>query len=157
MKNSLGFLVLILTLLQIHLFAQQNDTIIKNKIKYFKYNLYKGVSNHNYIINGITTELRDSLWVNNNNKILDLSHQDSLLIFIGGIITTKSKLISDGSSERIPTYCFSVVISHYTHRLIQCLLFDNKEKPTVKEIPLTELEYYLKIYFENIVKFTIKQ
>lgn len=155
MKNSLVFLVLILTLLQVHLFAQ-NDTIIKNKIKYIKYNLFKGVTNNNYYINGMIPELRDSLWKYNNDTIINISHQDSLLIFIGGITTIKSKLITEGGSERIPMYCFSVVISHNTHKLIQCLLFSNNEKPTVKKIPLTELEYYIKIYFENIVKFTIK-
>jgi len=156
MKNLLVILVLITTILQMRLFAQQNDTIIKNKIKYIKYNLYKGVASNNYFINGMTPELKDSLWRYNNDTILHISHQDSLLILIGGIITTKSKLITEGNPERIPTYCFNVVISHYTHKLIQCLLFYNNEKPTVKEIPLTELEYYIKIYFENIVKFSIK-
>lgn len=221
MKNSLVISVLILTLLQVKLFAQKNDTIVNNGVyqslysykygqpKRVMYILYNGggdcsrdKENFNFRRDSVikklsadsddyketgydkghmanaedfaydcnkqektfrfynclpqTSKLNMGIWKVNETKVREISQNDSLLIICGGVLTTQSKPIKEGSKLIVPTYCYKVVISLRSHKLLQCMLFENNDEPTAKEIPLTELEFYLKIFFENIVKFTIK-
>ena len=104
-----------------------------------------------------TVDLNRGEWKKHEEKVRLLSQTDSLLIFCGGIINTRSKRIKEGSVLRIPVYCYKVVISLSTHKLLDCVIFNNNDEPEEKKIPLNELEYKTKFYFERITRFTIKQ
>lgn len=100
--------------------------------------------------------LNRGIWKTNETKIRELSQTDSLLIFCGGIITKKSKPTKEGSTLLVPTYCYKVVVSLTTHKLISCELFDNNEAPTVKSVKLLDLEGYLHFFFERKMGFSLK-
>lgn len=221
MKNSFIIYVLILTLLQVKLFAQQKkDTIVNNGIysslysyeigqpKRVIYKLYKGggacsrekekfnfkrdsiikkpsadsddYENTGYDMGHManaedfaydckkealtfryyncvpqTPELNRGEWKKNETKIRELSQKDSLIIICGGVFLKSSKPIKEGSKLIVPKYCYKVVISLSTHKLIQCTLFDNNDQPKAKEIPLFDLEARVRFFFDRVLGFTI--
>jgi DNA/RNA endonuclease G (NUC1) len=103
-----------------------------------------------------TPKLNRGIWKSNETQIRKLSQTDSLLIICGGIIATKHKNVKNGSKLAIPTYCYKVVISLSTHKLIQCLVFTNTEDPTSVEWKLNDLEYKVHFFFDRVIGFTIK-
>lgn len=220
MKNSLVILILILTLLQVRLFAQQKkDTLINNGVyqalysyeigqpRRVIYKLYKGGGKCNrekekfnfkkdsiikkpsadsddygngydkgHLCNAEdfafdcikeektfryynccpqTVALNRGEWKINETKIRELSQKDSLVIVCGGVFLKSSKPIKQGSKLIVPKYCYKVVISLSTHKLIQCTLFDNNDQPKAKEISLFDLEGRLRFFFDRVLGFTI--
>lgn len=104
-----------------------------------------------------SVKLNRGIWKAHETKVRQMSQNDSLLIFCGGIFTSQSKYIKEGSKLRVPTYCYKVIISLSTHKLLDCVIFDNNDNPTEKSISLTQLEYQTKYFFERLTKFSIKQ
>lgn len=103
-----------------------------------------------------TSGLNRGIWKENETKVREMSQTDSLLIFCGGIITKESQAIKKGSVLIIPKYCYKVVISLSTHKLLQCLVFENTESPTQSIWKLYDLEGKTRFYFDKLTGFPIK-
>lgn len=136
--------------------GQKTDTIVKNEVKLVKYNLYNGIGTCGCFIGGVSPELNNGLWKANDVKIKTLSKGDSLLVFMGGILTSKSKAI-EGSTERMPTYLYRMAVSLKTHKVIYSGIFTNSDKPEETEVPFKEIEYKTRFYFERITRFSFKE
>ena len=104
-----------------------------------------------------TVALNRGEWKEHEEKVRKMSQTDSLLIFCGGLVYKNSKKIKENSVLKIPNQCYKVVISLSTHKLLDCVIFNNNDEPEEKKIPLNELEYKTKFYFERITRFSIKQ
>ena len=83
-----------------------------------------------------TANLNRGIWKKWETVIRKESQSDSLLVICGGTFENK-KVIGDG--VWVPTYCWKIVISLSSHKVLHCLYFTNNENAECKEITLTEL------------------
>ncbi len=84
-----------------------------------------------------TPNLNRGIWKSYESKIRILSQKDSLLIICGSIFSTNK---IPNTQVAIPDYCWKIVKSLSTGKVIYCLLFTNlMENNSVKSIPLTDL------------------
>jgi endonuclease G len=82
-----------------------------------------------------TPNLNRGVWKKWETGIRTESQTDSLLIICGGIFTS-SKTIGD--KVAVPDYCFKIVQSMKTKRILWGLLFTNKEKDSTMEFKTIE-------------------
>lgn len=84
-----------------------------------------------------TPKLNRGIWKSYETKIRTLSQTDSLLIICGGIFIDR-KL--PNSEVYVPTYCWKIVKSLSTGKIIYSLLFTNEmESSSVKSMPIKSL------------------
>ncbi len=140
--------------LNFSLFSQ--DTIKFNK-NHLKFSVYKGIDGIKlFEVEGITKNLTDTLKTHR-NFIKNLSQNDSVLVFAGVLYSEPYKFIEIGDKKiKMPRYCYKVVISLSTHKLIQCLVFTNTDEPTQSEWKLYDLEGKTRFYFDRLTGFPIK-
>jgi endonuclease G, mitochondrial len=88
-----------------------------------------------------TPELNRGIWKKYETEIRLRSQQDSLLIIAGGIYRQPYKSIGHG--VYIPKYCWKVVQSLTTKKVLYCQLYTNTSKPVMKNVKTYELERML--------------
>lgn len=103
-----------------------------------------------------TPKLNRGIWKVYETKIRELSQCDSLLIFCGGIFTKTSKPIKEGSKLIVPTYCYKVIVSLSTHKLIAAEIFTNTTDPKQTSVQLLDIEAKVKFFFEPKMGFSLK-
>lgn len=81
-----------------------------------------------------TPNLNRGVWKTNEEQIRQWSQTDSLLIICGGIFG-KKKI----GRIAVPDYCWKVVQSLSTKKILFCGWFTNTSQATLTEIPLPEL------------------
>ena len=85
-----------------------------------------------------TPSLNRGIWKSYETRIRKLSQSDSLLIVCGGIYEDRCL---PNTEVYVPTYCWKIVKSLSTGKIIYALLFTNEfEKNSVKNMPVEELE-----------------
>lgn len=90
-----------------------------------------------------TPKLNRGVWKTYESRIRTLSQTDSLLIWCGGVYLDR-KLQS--SNVYVPTYCWKIVKSLKTNKIIYVLLFNNEmetsyvKQPTLKQL-ITKIGY----------------
>lgn len=90
-------------------------------------------------------KLNRGVWKSNETKIRKLSQKDSLFIICGAIITKNSRPVKSGSKLKIPQYCYKIVTSLSTKKLIQCTLFENKsDSIKTQELTIKQLNTFIK-------------
>jgi len=86
-----------------------------------------------------TANLNRGPWKTNETQIRKWSQKEKLYIICGGYF--KSKKIGDIA---VPDYCWKVVQSVKTKKVLFCGWFKNSSKATLEEISISELEKKLK-------------
>lgn len=71
-----------------------------------------------------TPDLNRGMWKVYEKKIRDLSQTDSLLIISGGV---SGKRFMKDSKVAIPRFCFKIVQSLTTKKILYCVIFSNKK------------------------------
>jgi endonuclease G len=85
--------------------------------------------------------LNRDIWKKGETQIRLESQSDSLLVVCGGFFSTADKKI--GSNVQVPTYCWKVVMSLTTKKIMHVWWYYNVNKDAdkyFKEITITELE-----------------
>ncbi len=86
-----------------------------------------------------TTNLNRGIWKAKETLIRKWSQTDRLYIICGGLFG-KNKI----GNVTVPSYCWKVVQSVSTRKVLFCGWFSNSNKATLEEISLTELEKRIK-------------
>ena len=96
-----------------------------------------------------TPNLNRGIWKKWETGIRVESQSDSLLVICGGIFTT-GKIIGD--KVAVPDYCFKIVQSLKTKKVIWILFFTNKEKDSTMEFKtLEELEKFSQYQLKDLL------
>lgn len=84
-----------------------------------------------------TPRLNRGIWKTYETSIRKLSQTDSLYIIAGSIFGTKTIGLN---KIAVPDYCWKVVYSLSTKKVIECLIFPNDNSDSVRSIDLQELK-----------------
>ncbi len=84
-----------------------------------------------------TTETNHGAWLQWETKIRELSKKQKLFIVAGNIF---GKQTIGENKVAIPKYCYKIVLSAKTEKILYCLVFPNDKSKSVKEISLTDLK-----------------
>lgn len=85
-----------------------------------------------------TPNLNRGIWKQWETEIRDLSQRDSLYVICGGIFSSKSKVI--GKGVYVPDYCWKIVISMTTKKVLYVLLFTNNNNAIETKTTIDKLE-----------------
>jgi len=96
-----------------------------------------------------TPNLNRGVWKKWETGIRVESQTDSLLIICGGIFTSGKTI---GDKVAVPDYCFKIVQSLKTKKILWTLLFTNKEKDSAMEFKtLEELEKFSQYKLKDLL------
>jgi len=86
-----------------------------------------------------TVNLNRGVWKTNETKIREWSQSEKLYIICGGVFGNKKV-----GNITVPNYCWKIVQSVKTKKVLFCGWFSNTSKATMEEISISELEKRLK-------------
>ena len=102
-----------------------------------------------------TPKLNRGIWKSNESLVRKWSQTDSVMVICGGIITPKSKTVTQISTLTIPDKCYKVVISLTNHKLLEAVIYDNNDDPKEYSVKLLNIESQTHFFFGKLVGFSI--